>query len=59
MSPEMVGILGIIVMLILFAIGMPIAFAMALAGVAGYANFVSPTVGLRLLPRDIFEQFAS
>ncbi|MDT3698843.1 MAG: TRAP transporter large permease [Thermincola sp.] len=59
MSPEMVGILGIIVMLILFAIGMPIAFAMALAGVAGYANFVSPTVGLSLLPRDIFEQFAS
>lgn len=59
MSPEIVGILGIVLMLILFAIGMPIAFAMALAGVAGYAYLVSPEVGFSLLPRDIFEQFAS
>lgn len=59
MSPEIVGFIGIIVMLILFAIGMPIAFAMALAGVVGYAYIVSPTVAFTLLPRDIFEQFAS
>lgn len=59
MSPEMVGWIGIGVMLLLFAMGMPIAFAMALAGVAGYAYLVSPAVGFSLLPRDIFEQFAS
>jgi len=59
MSPEMIGALGIVVMLILFAIGMPISFAMALAGIAGYAYLVSPAVGFSLLPRDIFEQFAS
>ncbi|MCL6478633.1 MAG: TRAP transporter large permease [Peptococcaceae bacterium] len=59
MSPEIVGLIGIGVMLLLFAMGMPIAFAMALAGVAGYAYIVSPAVGFSLLPRDIFEQFAS
>ncbi len=35
------------------------SFAMALAGVAGYAYLISPEVGFSLLPRDVFEQFAS
>jgi C4-dicarboxylate transporter, DctM subunit len=59
MSPEIVGAVGIVLMLVLFGIGMPIAFAMAVAGIAGYAVIVSPTVAFSLLPRDIFEQFAS
>jgi C4-dicarboxylate transporter, DctM subunit len=59
MSPEVVGAVGIVFMLVLFAMGMPIAFAMALAGIAGYAYLVSPSVAFSLLPRDIFEQFAS
>jgi C4-dicarboxylate transporter, DctM subunit len=59
MSPELVGIIGIIVMLILFVTGIPIAFAMALAGLAGYAYLVSAGTAFSLLPRDIFEQFAS
>jgi C4-dicarboxylate transporter, DctM subunit len=59
MSPEVVGLIGIGVMLILFAIGMPIAFGMATAGVAGYAYLTSTGTAFSLLPRDIFEQFAS
>ena len=59
MSPEIIGGIGIGLMLLLFAMGMPIAFAMALAGVVGYAYIVSPSVAFSLLPRDIFEQFAS
>ncbi len=59
MSPEIIGLIGLGLMLILFAIGMPISFAMALAGVAGYAYLVSPEVGFALLPRDVFEQFSS
>lgn len=55
MSPEIVSILGMVLMIILFAIGVPIAFAMALAGVIGYAYLVSPEVGFSLLPRDVFE----
>ena len=53
MSPEVVGFVGIGVMLVFFAIGMPIAFAMAVAGLAGYAYLVSPGVAFNLnnLPR--------
>jgi C4-dicarboxylate transporter, DctM subunit len=59
MSPEIVGLIGIGAMLVLFAMGMPIAFAMAVAGIAGYAYLVSTGTAFSLLPRDIFEQFAS
>ncbi len=59
MSPEIVGCIGIVFMIFLFGIGMPIAFAMAVAGIAGYAIIVSPGVAFSLLPRDIFEQFSS
>jgi C4-dicarboxylate transporter, DctM subunit len=59
MSPEIVGGIGIGFMLLLFAVGMPIAFAMAVAGIVGYAYLVNPGTAFSLLPRDIFEQFAS
>jgi C4-dicarboxylate transporter, DctM subunit len=59
MSNEVIGIIGIVVMLVLFAMGIPIAFAMAIAGLAGYAYIVNPSVAFNLLPRDVFEQFAS
>src|SRR5512137_182280 len=59
MSPLIVGGIGICVMLILFGIGMPISFAMALAGMAGFAYLASPAAGFSLLPRDIYEQIAS
>ena len=59
MSPIVIGGIGIGVMLILFFIGMPISFAMALAGMAGFAYLASPAAGFSLLPRDIFEQISS
>jgi C4-dicarboxylate transporter, DctM subunit len=59
MSPLIIGGIGIVGMLFLFAIGMPIAFAMALAGMAGFAYLASPATGFSLLPRDIYEQIAS
>jgi C4-dicarboxylate transporter DctM subunit len=59
MSPILIGGIGIGAMLLLFAIGMPIAFSMALVGLVGFAYLSSPAAGLSLLPRDIFEQFAS
>ncbi len=59
MSPIVIGGIGIGVMLLLFCIGMPISFAMALAGMAGFAYLASPAAGLSLLPRDIFEQISS
>ena len=59
MSPETVGIIGIIVLLILFVLGMPIAFTMGFVGFLGFSYLVSSSAGLSLLARDIFEQLSS
>ncbi|OGO17444.1 MAG: C4-dicarboxylate ABC transporter permease [Chloroflexi bacterium RBG_16_50_11] len=59
MSPILVGSIGVIVLLVCFAIGMPMAFSMALVGTAGFAYLVSPDAAINLLPRDVFDQFTS
>jgi C4-dicarboxylate transporter DctM subunit len=58
-SPFAVGIIGFGVLLLLFVIGVPIAFSMALVGMLGFIYIVSPSAGLSLPIRDIFGQFAS
>ena len=59
MDPVSVGILGILVLVLLFLLRMPIAFTMAFVGFLGFSYLGSPKTGLRLLARDIFEQFSS
>ncbi|OGN99963.1 MAG: C4-dicarboxylate ABC transporter permease [Chloroflexi bacterium RBG_13_51_52] len=59
MSPIIIGTIGVIILLLCFAIGMPMAFSMALVGTAGFAYLVSPDAAINLLPRDVFDQFAS
>lgn len=59
MSLITIGLIGIAVLLVLFAIGVPVAFAMAFVGVAGFCYLVSPEAGLCLLAIDIFENFSS
>jgi C4-dicarboxylate transporter DctM subunit len=59
MSPPLIGIIGFVILILVFALGVPISFTMALVGMAGFAYLVSPISGLSLLPRDIFEQFTS
>jgi C4-dicarboxylate transporter DctM subunit len=59
MSPVTTGIVGIGVLLIMFLLRMPIAFAMALVGFAGFAYLATPGAALGILARDIFEQFSS
>jgi C4-dicarboxylate transporter DctM subunit len=58
-SPIALGFIGIGVLLFFFAIGMPMAFSMALVGIVGFAYVVSPASALNLLPRDVFSQFIS
>ena len=41
MSAIEIGVIGIVVMLVLFFTGMPIAFIMAMVGVAGVAMITS------------------
>ena len=59
MNPILIGSIGILVLLVLFSIGMPMAFSMALVGLAGFAYLVSPDAAFNLLPRDVFDQFTT
>ncbi len=59
MSPTIAGILGILIMILMFMTRMPVAFVMALVGFAGFSLMVSPSAGLVLLSRNVYETFAS
>jgi C4-dicarboxylate transporter DctM subunit len=59
MDPVNVGIIGIGFLIFLFLLRMPVAFAMAFVGFLGFSYLGSFKAGLRLLARDIFEQFSN
>jgi C4-dicarboxylate transporter DctM subunit len=59
MSPVTVGIVGIGLLIVLFLLRMPVAFAMAFVGVVGFAYLADPGPALSILAQDIFEQFSS
>jgi len=59
MSLSIIGAAGIVVLLVLFVIGVPVAFAMALVGFVGFCYLVSPAAGLELLAIDFFENVSS
>jgi tripartite ATP-independent transporter DctM subunit len=59
MSPATAGIIGIGLLILLFLLRMPVAFAMALVGLVGFAYLASPEAAFGLLGRDIFDSFSS
>jgi len=59
MNPETAGIVGIGLLLLLFLLRMPVAFAMALVGFLGFAYLSGLGPALSLLSQDIFETFSS
>jgi len=58
-SPETIGIVGIGLLLVLFLLKMPVAFAMALTGLVGFAYLCGWGPALNIMAQDIFEQFSS
>jgi len=59
MSPELVGILGIIVLLlVLFFLGMPVGFAMGIVGFSGFAYVVSFKAAFAMVGTDIWGTFS-
>jgi len=54
-----IGIFGCILMMLLLAGSMPVAFVMAFVGAAGFAVIVNPTAALSMVTADIFETFSS
>jgi tripartite ATP-independent transporter DctM subunit len=59
MDPVIIGTLGIAVLLVLFFLGIPIGFAMGIAGVIGFAYVVSPDAALSLVSTDIYNTLTS
>jgi tripartite ATP-independent transporter DctM subunit len=59
MTPIQAGIAGCIALLVFLAASMPVAFSMALVGVAGFAFLVTPTAALSMATTDLYETFSS
>ena len=59
MSPTLIGIIGILVMVIVFLSRMPVAFVMAMIGYLGFSIMISGQGGLSLLSRAVYDVFSS
>ena len=59
MSPESVGIVGIVILLLLFMLRMPVAFTMAFVGFAGFAYLNGMESALTLLAQDVYDTLSS
>jgi tripartite ATP-independent transporter DctM subunit len=59
MSEVTIGIVGLVVVLLMFLTGIELGFAMAIVGFVGFSMIVSTSAALNLLAKDIFDVFAS
>jgi tripartite ATP-independent transporter DctM subunit len=59
MSPTLIGILGIVVMVLMFLTRMPVSYVMALMGLLGFSVIVTVQGGLNLLAKDLYAVFSS
>lgn len=59
MNPTLIGIIGIVVMIIVFMSRMPVAFVMAMIGYLGFSVMISTQGGLSLLSRAVYDVFSS
>lgn len=59
MSPSAIGIIGILVFLVLIFMRMPIAYAMALVGFAGFAWLTAPATSFNMVAGEIYATFSS
>jgi C4-dicarboxylate transporter DctM subunit len=58
MDPVAVGIIGIAVLIVIFLLGMPVGFTMALVGTVGFAVVKGPEAGLGILARDFWDTWS-
>ncbi len=59
MDQTLAGILGILIMIVLFMLRLPVAYSMMLVGFVGFGLLSSWTGGLNLVSRSIYSSFAS
>jgi tripartite ATP-independent transporter DctM subunit len=58
-DPLTTGIVGTVLLLVLFFLGVPIGFAMGIAGIVGFSYVVNPSAAFHLVASDIFDQLNS
>jgi tripartite ATP-independent transporter DctM subunit len=59
MSPELIGLLGILLLLVLIALRMPISFAMLIVGILGFGIIVSPSAAFSMSAGEVYSTFSS
>jgi len=59
MSAEIVGVIGVLVLLALIALRIPIAYSMLLVGFLGFSCLVSPSAALNMVSTELFSNFSS
>lgn len=59
MSPLSIGLISIIAFFVLLVLRVPIAFAMALVGFAGFSYMTSPAAAFSMVAKEIYSTFSS
>jgi len=59
MSPELIGLIGVLVFLGLMCLRIPIAYAMLITGLAGFGILVSPSAAYTMATTEIYSTFSS
>lgn len=59
MSPVLTGIIGLLVLLLMFPTGIELGFAMAIVGFIGFSIIVNSSAAMSVLAKDFFETFSS
>ena len=59
MDPALIGLIGIAVLIVIFLLGVPVGFAMALVGVIGFSIIKNHEAGLDMLARDFWSTWSS
>ena len=59
MTPEQIGIVGCVALVVLLCSSVPVAIAMAVVGFVGFAVVINPHAAVSVLTFDVYKSFAS
>ncbi len=59
MTPLQIGIVGCLILFVLLATSMPVAFSMAIVGFIGFAVVVTPQAATAMITTELYETFTS
>src|SRR5512141_920346 len=58
MTPIQVSLMGFLLLLVLLASSMPVAYVMAAVGIFGFALIVSPSAALNMATMELYDSFS-